>query len=183
MTEYDYSPEGHQRFLATQNRIAKWVHSTESASAPRLRSFYSPPPMGSEAFHHSSVTSRRPHASSAHRTTHYRPQAPRTNSHASSYQSASSRSGSGSYSRAPSSLVTPSQSISQAARRSSAPSYSSGPSPYYTQNSSPSHHRSHHPHHRPAAYVISAPAPPPGYRTSGIVIVPRRGHSPQVVFY
>lgn len=29
MTEYDYSPEAYERFLATQNRIAKWVDDTE----------------------------------------------------------------------------------------------------------------------------------------------------------
>lgn len=29
MTEYDYSPEAYERYLATQNRIAKWVDETE----------------------------------------------------------------------------------------------------------------------------------------------------------
>lgn len=29
MTEYDYSPEAYERALATQNRIAKWVDTTE----------------------------------------------------------------------------------------------------------------------------------------------------------
>jgi hypothetical protein len=29
MTEYDYSPEAYERFVATQNRIAKWVNDTE----------------------------------------------------------------------------------------------------------------------------------------------------------
>jgi hypothetical protein len=29
MTEYDYSPEAYDRYLATQNRIAKWVDDTE----------------------------------------------------------------------------------------------------------------------------------------------------------
>ncbi|KAF5312096.1 hypothetical protein D9619_003503 [Psilocybe cf. subviscida] len=29
MTEYDYSPEAYDRFLATQDRIAKWVDTTE----------------------------------------------------------------------------------------------------------------------------------------------------------
>ncbi|KAJ7222826.1 hypothetical protein B0H12DRAFT_1328985 [Mycena haematopus] len=51
MTEYDFSEEGRQRFLASQKRIAKWVHSTKRASAPQLPSqSYSPPPMGSKAF-------------------------------------------------------------------------------------------------------------------------------------
>ncbi|KAF8168161.1 hypothetical protein B0H34DRAFT_670402 [Crassisporium funariophilum] len=29
MTEYDYSPEAYERFMATQNRIANWVDKTE----------------------------------------------------------------------------------------------------------------------------------------------------------
>ncbi|KAF9535414.1 hypothetical protein CPB83DRAFT_830438 [Crepidotus variabilis] len=29
MTEYDYSPEAYERYLATQNRIAKWVDDAE----------------------------------------------------------------------------------------------------------------------------------------------------------
>jgi hypothetical protein len=29
MTEYDYSPEAYDRYLATQNRIARWVDETE----------------------------------------------------------------------------------------------------------------------------------------------------------
>lgn len=29
MTEYDYSPEAYERYLATQNRIANWVDHTE----------------------------------------------------------------------------------------------------------------------------------------------------------
>ncbi|KAJ3494665.1 hypothetical protein NLJ89_g10758 [Agrocybe chaxingu] len=29
MTEYDYSPEAYQRYLATQTRIANWVDKTE----------------------------------------------------------------------------------------------------------------------------------------------------------
>jgi len=29
MTEYDYSPEGYERYLATQRRIANWVNQTE----------------------------------------------------------------------------------------------------------------------------------------------------------
>ncbi|KAG5653394.1 hypothetical protein H0H81_000781 [Sphagnurus paluster] len=29
MTEYDYSPEGYERYLQTQNRIAQWVNQTE----------------------------------------------------------------------------------------------------------------------------------------------------------
>lgn len=30
MTEYDYSPAAYQRFMETQNRIAKWVDNTEA---------------------------------------------------------------------------------------------------------------------------------------------------------
>ena len=30
MTEYDYSPEAYERYLATQTRIANWVDTTES---------------------------------------------------------------------------------------------------------------------------------------------------------
>ncbi|PPR05705.1 hypothetical protein CVT26_008946 [Gymnopilus dilepis] len=29
MTEYDYSPEAYERYMATQNRIANWVNQTE----------------------------------------------------------------------------------------------------------------------------------------------------------
>ncbi|KIK06542.1 hypothetical protein K443DRAFT_129821 [Laccaria amethystina LaAM-08-1] len=31
MTEYDYSPEAYERYLATQNRIARWVDGTLTA--------------------------------------------------------------------------------------------------------------------------------------------------------
>ena len=60
MTEYDYSPEAHQRFLASMNRIAKWVDNTEhhrsqfadaaaptaphSMESPRRESFQRRPP-------------------------------------------------------------------------------------------------------------------------------------------
>lgn len=37
MTEYDYSPEGYQRYLETQRRISKWVDNT-NAHAPEFRS-------------------------------------------------------------------------------------------------------------------------------------------------
>jgi hypothetical protein len=30
MTEYDYSPEGYQRYMETQNRIARWIDNTEA---------------------------------------------------------------------------------------------------------------------------------------------------------
>lgn len=33
MTEYDYSPEAYDRYLATQNRIANWVDKTEQHRA------------------------------------------------------------------------------------------------------------------------------------------------------
>ncbi|KAJ3934031.1 MAG: hypothetical protein NXY57DRAFT_739911 [Lentinula lateritia] len=37
MTEYDYSPEGYQRYLDTQRRISKWVQNT-NAHASEFRS-------------------------------------------------------------------------------------------------------------------------------------------------
>jgi cell division septation protein DedD len=33
MTEYDYSPQAYERYLATQNRIANWVDKTEQHRA------------------------------------------------------------------------------------------------------------------------------------------------------
>ncbi|KDR84929.1 hypothetical protein GALMADRAFT_300678 [Galerina marginata CBS 339.88] len=41
MTEYDYSPEGYERFLATQNRIANWVDQTEQ-SRPQFEHPFQP---------------------------------------------------------------------------------------------------------------------------------------------
>ncbi|KAF7342743.1 hypothetical protein MSAN_01989400 [Mycena sanguinolenta] len=194
MTEYDYSEEGRQRFLSTQRRITKWVRSTESASAPQFRSQpYSPPPMGSEAFrlqdyHPSASHSHRSHGQTSHRTYH--------ESQPSRMSPSSSRSGSGSHF----SSVTPSQSISQAPRtpssthsHSHSPTHSvshhssshySHPSSYHSLSHSHSHH--HHHRHRHPTYVTPQPVLPPntyGYRTPGVIIIPRRGQSPQVVFY
>ncbi|KAJ7509036.1 hypothetical protein B0H11DRAFT_1361150 [Mycena galericulata] len=131
MTEYDYSEEGRRRYVATQNRIAKWVHQTESA--PTLKSPFTP----------------RSHTGSAAPT------------------------------------VYPSQSISQAPM-------SPSPSTHHSQSSrtSSSSHRSHHSHghqhHRSPTYIISPP-PSPGYahgqRPHGVIILPRRGQAPSVVYY
>ncbi|KAJ6449351.1 hypothetical protein C8R45DRAFT_1044977 [Mycena sanguinolenta] len=195
MTEYDYSEEGRQSFLANQRRVGNWVRSTETASTPQLRSQpYSPPPMGSEAFrlqdYHSSVSHyHHSHAQTGHHS--YHSQASRTSP-------SSSRNGSGSYF----SSVTPSQSISQAPRTPSSThshshshshfpthsvshhssSHSSHPSSYHRS----SHSHSHHHHHGHPTYMTPQPALPPntyGYRTPGVIIIPRRGQSPRVVFY
>lgn len=52
MTEYDYSPEAYERFMATQNRIAKWVDTTQqhqprnpfTPSTPAPPTFHQPLP-------------------------------------------------------------------------------------------------------------------------------------------
>jgi len=194
MTEYDYSEEGRRRYIATQNRIAKWVHHTESSS--QLMSPFSPP---SRTGSRPSTThfSHGPMTSPTHQTYRHS-HAPHDSpfslydlpSHvypASSQSSSSSRSG-------PASTMSPSDSISQAQapvlqmpmhqfHRSSSSHHSS-------HHTHPSSHRSshaHHAHHRHRAptYIISPPPPPSGhaYRAPGVIILPRPGRTPQVVFY
>ncbi|KAF8905525.1 hypothetical protein CPB84DRAFT_1745462 [Gymnopilus junonius] len=46
MTEYDYSPEAYQRYLATQNRIANWVDHTEQHRSQFEHAFQASPPEG-----------------------------------------------------------------------------------------------------------------------------------------
>lgn len=43
MTEYDYSPEAYERYLATQRRISNWVDHTENYR-PQFADALSPPP-------------------------------------------------------------------------------------------------------------------------------------------
>ncbi|KAJ6630425.1 hypothetical protein B0H10DRAFT_986063 [Mycena sp. CBHHK59/15] len=145
MTEYDYSEEGRRRYIATQNRIAKWVHDSESS--PQLKSPFSPRSnTGSDATvrqqqygpsrpssHRSSTMqfSRGPTSQHSHRTSQASGPPP---SRLSSQIYPASQGGS----RAPASTVHPSQSISQA--------------PSQRMESSPSHH---HRTGRPTIVIIA----------------------------
>ena len=53
MTEYDYSPEAYERYIARQNRIAKWVADSQQPS-PTLSSAVSSPSLSNRLFsnHH-----------------------------------------------------------------------------------------------------------------------------------
>jgi hypothetical protein len=48
MTEYDYSPEGYERYMATQTRVSKWVHEQTTNhrqyQSPFVPRSTSPPP-------------------------------------------------------------------------------------------------------------------------------------------
>lgn len=199
MTEYDYSAEGRQRYLATQTRITNWVNSTPSPS--QLSSPFSPSShTGSHATTRSSHSSSSAHSHRAPQTrstygspSHQpsralgSPSCGGLSSHVHIPPSSSSSFRSGSGSRPFAASVTPSQSISQAPMRH-AHSHSST-----HRSSSSSHHSSHHSHspvhshsnhhyqRQPSAYIISPPPSRHAHRTPGIIIFPRVGHSPQVV--
>jgi hypothetical protein len=73
MTEYDFSPEAHERYMHTQQRIASWVDQTEEyrpqfGSAVAPSSQHGTPPMHSRPRHqrhHSEFERRRPSFSSS----------------------------------------------------------------------------------------------------------------------
>ncbi|PPQ87024.1 hypothetical protein CVT25_000001 [Psilocybe cyanescens] len=77
MTEYDYSPEAYERYLATQNRIANWVDNTEQ-HRPQFENALSSVPAGS-----SSRSAPMPY--DAHRPSKHSP-APPSPPHRSQYQ-------------------------------------------------------------------------------------------------
>ncbi|KAJ6559817.1 hypothetical protein B0H19DRAFT_1145856 [Mycena capillaripes] len=167
MSEYDYSEEGRRRYIATQNRIAQWVQSTESS--PQLASPFSPPSntgsgsstQGRHLYGYPGTASHPPPAMQYGPMTHGNPHVhrhqPPSGFHppVSGYSPSSSRS----------STVLPSHSISQAPIQQM---WSTKSPSTHSPHSSHSH-RTHH-HHR------SRTAP-------GVIILPRRGMAPQVVFY
>ncbi|KAJ7090622.1 hypothetical protein C8R44DRAFT_817764 [Mycena epipterygia] len=196
MTEYDYSEEGRRRYIATQNRIAKWVDHTDSV--PQLKSPFSPrSSTGSDATarphqygpSRAGSGSRRPptmqfsRGPSTHQT--YRPSQAGTRPPPSGLRSQIYPPPSqGGGSRPPASTVYPSQSISQAPMHSqhSAPTHSSQS---HRSSSASSHHSRHtHHQHRPSTYVISPPpSPSHGNGPQGVIIFPRRRKAPTVVYY
>ncbi|KAJ7290299.1 hypothetical protein C8J57DRAFT_1275640 [Mycena rebaudengoi] len=187
MTEYDYSPEARQRYMATQNRIANWVDKTESY--PHLKSPFTPRSSTGSAStarpqHYSSShtsSSKTPTTQSSrgamthqfHRSSHATSRPP-TSAHRSQMHPTPSRG----YSRAGASTVSPSHSISQAP----------GPmQPIYENPRShhSSHRSSHHSqrHQQSPSYVISPPSSP-RQGSSGVVIIPRGGgRTPHVIYY
>lgn len=68
MTEYDYSPEGYERYLATQNRVSNWVQSQndrmQKYTNPYTTRAISTPPV--EHSHRSSSRDRSHHRSFSH---------------------------------------------------------------------------------------------------------------------
>jgi len=182
MSEYDYSEEGRRRYIATQNRIAQWVHSTESS--PQLASPFSSPSntgsggstQGRHRYGYPGTASHPPPAMQygpmTQGTHHVHRHQPPSGFHppVSGYSPSSSRS----------STVLPSHSISQAPIQhmwsTNSPSTHSPPTSHHSK-------RTHH-HHRSRTYIIPPP-PPHGYapRSPGVIILPRRGMAPQVVFY
>ncbi|KAJ7495469.1 hypothetical protein FB451DRAFT_1214175 [Mycena latifolia] len=187
MTEYDYSPEGRARYAATQRRIASWARGTPSG--PHLKSPFSPrSDMGSDA-------TVRPGAyayggpSTMHRTnrtpTHHTYRSPTQYTYRSPTQyTYRPPTHAGTRSQATASSVTPSQSISQAPP----PSHHTHAS--HRTHSSHKTHSSHHSRsqasshgHRPSAPSTYVVTPPPGHAARGVIIFPRRGHPPSVVYY
>ncbi|KAJ7479243.1 hypothetical protein FB451DRAFT_1241031 [Mycena latifolia] len=173
MTEYDYSPQARARAADTQRRIAAWARATPSG--PSLKSPFAPSSTSGSGSGYGGP-------SAYHAPTHltYRAPTPPGASHA----------GTRSQVRAPS--VTPSESISQAPAR---PHHTRSSSSHHTRSS---HSSSHHSRsqasyssyssshgrrpHAPSAYVVTSPPAYPG-RAGGVIIFPRRGHAPQVVYY
>ncbi|PSS37468.1 hypothetical protein PHLCEN_2v675 [Hermanssonia centrifuga] len=70
MTEYDYSPEGYERYIATQNRVSNWVSDqvsrTPQHQAPFVARSVSQPPL--QTRHSSSSTRDRHHSPSSSRS-------------------------------------------------------------------------------------------------------------------
>ncbi|KAI0084083.1 hypothetical protein BDY19DRAFT_974432 [Irpex rosettiformis] len=68
MTEYDYSPEGYERYLSTQNRVSNWVqeqnHRMQKYTNPYTNRSVSTPPI--EHARHSSSRDRSHHRSFSH---------------------------------------------------------------------------------------------------------------------
>lgn len=68
MTEYDYSPEGYERYLSTQNRVSNWVqeqnHRMQKYTNPYTTRSVSTPPI--EHAHRSSSRDRSHHRSFSH---------------------------------------------------------------------------------------------------------------------
>ncbi|KAJ7192070.1 hypothetical protein GGX14DRAFT_480414 [Mycena pura] len=202
MTEYDYSEDGRRRFMATQQRIAKWAQSaptpadpfTPRTIVPTARpSQFGPAASGAGPGSRASTArappmhlSRRFGSSTHHTVRSSRAPSMQSHSRSPSMQS-HSRSPSHAYThthtaRAPS--VSPSESISQAGARSPSvrTQQSRGPSHFSGAGSSHTTHTVHH-HHRPTTYIISAPPSPAPARSQGVIILPRRGKAPKVVYY
>ena len=85
MTEYDYSPEGYEKYLETQNRVSNWVNDQSgrynqysSPFAPTHRSTSTPPSHHAIHYsHHSSSRHREgSHHSSAHSSSTVQPSRP-----------------------------------------------------------------------------------------------------------
>ncbi|KAI0337410.1 hypothetical protein BDW22DRAFT_956186 [Trametopsis cervina] len=78
MTEYDYSPEGYERYMSTQNRVSNWVLAQNDRmhkyTNPYTNRSVSTPPASSSSSHHSSsrhgYDDRSPHRSSSSHTSH-----------------------------------------------------------------------------------------------------------------
>ncbi len=70
MTEYDYSTEGYERYIATQNRVSNWVSDqvsrTPQHQAPFVARSVSQPPL--QTRHSSSSTRDRHHSPSSSRS-------------------------------------------------------------------------------------------------------------------
>ncbi|KAJ7636403.1 hypothetical protein FB45DRAFT_906571 [Roridomyces roridus] len=171
MSVYDHSPEAQYRWMATQNRVSNWVNGTPSMPS-QYRNPFTP------SSHSGSERKSPPSSSSSRRHT------PTSNSN-------SRRSRPASGTRAPSSsgsytpTVYPSDSISQAGSPYRAPSQPRRPS----SNLSGSAHRSSHGSGR---YISSSTdssgrrtyiVQPPPATHQGMIIFPRRGKPPSVVYY
>ncbi|KAJ7027091.1 hypothetical protein C8F04DRAFT_1123437 [Mycena alexandri] len=175
MTEYDFSEEGRRRQIETQNRISTWVRSTESS--PQLKSPFSAPShtgsSGSGRPHHRGAGSQQPPMSHRTHQSYRQLQRPSRSVHSGSGSRSSSQKSSHT------STLFPSPSISHAPVSPSThygPAHSSHRSSHHS-----SHHACHHP--QPRTYIVSPPPSTEYSRTPGVIILPRHGQAPQVVFY
>lgn len=134
MTEYDYSPEAYDRYMRTQQRIAKWVDQTEE-----YRPHFGAPEQRGQP----SLLQRLGHKRQNHSM---REERPRSSSSSSSSESYSKSAGS------PGPMPT-----------SALPMYLQQPT-HNPHHSSSRHHSSSHHHHRSGpSYVVTSPATSPGY--------------------
>ncbi|KAF9015106.1 hypothetical protein BDQ17DRAFT_1320080 [Cyathus striatus] len=170
MTEYDYSPEAYERYMATQHRIANWVDQTEHYR-PQFEPAAPGAPPGSVTLpqHQHQQSSPRHHTQKGHRPPTmdlYRPYdkaSPPSSSSSSSFVYPAGSPGPTPYA-GPSPIYAQQPAYQTFAPPLISPMYSA-PIPQKRSHHSKSHKsRRSHSHHSPTYdYVVATPAPSPAY--------------------
>ena len=184
MTEYDFSPQAYERYLATQNRIANWVDKTEQHRGEFQSAEEAPPDLTRSGPGPASHSKSKRSSSSRH------PQSKQLVIHPPPPESESSSSSEGYYEgpwpaqvhQAGPGMVLPPV---QQPLLSSPPPMMMAPA-FVTSPQRVSHHHRHrthdrrrsHSHHSPAYYSMGSPPLSPGYQytypgNQGYVMMPQ----------